>query len=138
MNSLNKLLADLNVLNTKLHTYHYNVVGIDFYQTHVFLEEEYDKVFDLIDGVAEAIKQEGGYPLASLKEMLEIASINEVSSKDITSKEVYTDLVKDYESILAQVISISEEDLKPSTLNLMDDIINEFSKKVWFLSASIK
>ena len=114
------------------------MVGIDFYQTHVFLEEEYDKVFDLIDGVAEAIKQEGGYPLASLKEMLEIASINEVSSKDITSKEVYTDLVKDYDNILNQVISISQEDLKPSTLNLMDDIINEFSKKVWFLSASIK
>lgn len=138
MESLNKLLADLNILNTKLHTFHYNVVGHDFYQTHLFLEAEYDIVFANIDSVAETIKIEGGYPLGSLAEMLSVTSIKEASSIDYTSKEIYAILKDDYNTILEECIKISEMDLKRATLDLMDDLIDVFSKKIWFLEASCK
>ena len=36
---LNKYLADLHVLYSKLHNYHWNVVGIGFFEMHLKLEE---------------------------------------------------------------------------------------------------
>lgn len=136
--SLNKLLADLNVLNTKLHTFHYNVVGHDFHQAHVFLEDEYDAIFENLDSVAEALKIEGEYPLGSLKEMLAVSSIEEATSHDMNSKEIYSILINDYQNILDQAIAISEMDVMPATQDLMADLIDEFSKKIWFLKASSK
>ena len=55
--SMNKLLADLNVLYVKTHNYHYNVVGLDFKSVHVQLEEEYDQIHMWIDQVAEDMKK---------------------------------------------------------------------------------
>ncbi len=135
---LNKLLADLNVLNNKLHTYHYNVIGHDFMNTHLLLEKEYDEVFDQIDAVAEVIKMANNYPIATLQEMLSIASINDVCAKDYTSKEIYSDLVNDYTNIVNQCNALLSEDLPTYVEDLVNGLIDNYNKKVWFFNASNK
>lgn len=46
LNSLNSLLADLNVFFRKLQNYHWNVEGKDFFIVHEKLEEYYDSIFN--------------------------------------------------------------------------------------------
>ncbi|MGL5021172.1 MAG: Dps family protein [Mycoplasmatales bacterium] len=135
---MNKLLADLNVLNAKLHNFHYNVVGINFMSIHKMLEKEYDYGFELIDEVAEQIKIQGEYPASSLKEYLELSTINEVESKDYNSEEILVHLINDYELILESAKKILSETSVLSTENLMNDIVDEISKKLWFFNAMTK
>ncbi len=134
---MNKLLADFTVLYTKLHTFHYNVVGSDFYNIHVMLEGEYDKVHDWIDEVAESVKIEGEYPLATLKEMLEVSTIKEAESRDYRSKEILEILLADYEQLIGYMYEIKESQSMMQE-NMLEDIITELAKQVWFIKSTLK
>ena len=72
-NEMNQYIANLSVLNVKLHNLHWNVVGEQFMPIHQFTEGLYDVYFKLFDDVAEMLKIRGEYPAASLKTYLEIA-----------------------------------------------------------------
>ncbi len=134
---MNKLLANLNVLYVKLHNYHYNVIGADFMPTHVALEKEYDTMHEWIDEVAEQIKKDGEYPMGSLKEYLSIATITEVESKDYRSKEILEDVLKDFETLEADVQELLEGDISIACDDLLTTIATELSTKIWFLKAQL-
>ncbi len=67
---LQEYLANLNVLNAKLHNIHWNVVGKQFMEVHNFTEEIYDAVFEDIDEVAELLKMKDETPLSTMAEYL--------------------------------------------------------------------
>jgi len=50
---LNKLLADLVVEYHKLQSFHWYLKGYHFFDDHAKLEEYYDEVAEIVDGVAE-------------------------------------------------------------------------------------
>ncbi len=135
---MNKLLANLNVMYVKLHNYHYNVVGADFMQTHVALEKEYDVMHEWIDEVAEQIKKDGGYPLASMKDYLEVATIEEVASTDYRSKEIIESLINDYTELEANIGEILAGDISVSADDLLTTMASEIATKLWFFSAQVK
>ncbi len=134
---MNKLLANLNVLYVKLHNYHYNVVGSDFMRTHVALEKEYDLMHEWIDEVAEQVKKDGGYPLGSLKDYLEVATITEVESKDYRTKEILEDLLSDYQLLEADVHELLDGDISVSCDDLLTTIATELATKIWFFKAQL-
>jgi len=136
--SMNKLLADLNVLYVKTHNYHYNVVGLDFKSVHVQLEEEYDQIHMWIDQVAEDMKKEGEYPPASLKEYLAITSIEEVESKDYRSIDIYKSMVLDYETLEKDIHEIKAKDISASREDLLNGMLEMLNTKLWFFKASAK
>ena len=135
---LNKMLADLNVLNVKIHTFHYNVVGHDFYPTHKFLEEEFELITNYIDEVAEEIKIQGSFPLGTIKEMMEVSTVLEFTSKDYESKVAYSELVKDYEMLINSCRKIRGMEVNQSTEDMVNDIEGVLGKKLWFMKATIK
>lgn len=134
---MNRLIADFTVLNTKLHTYHYNVVGPEFYSLHVMLEKEYDNFHEWTDEVAEALKIAGKYPVSNLKEMLELTAIKEVESKDYSAKEILEDLIGDYQLLIDHMESI-KEDLPMVQENLLEDFMAYLAKQIWFFKATAK
>lgn len=87
MKKVDLYLANLSVLNIKLHNLHWNVTGINFKAIHEYLEELYDSAFEKFDEVAEYQKMNGVYPKASLAEYLEISDISELESRDFGGKE---------------------------------------------------
>jgi len=135
---MNKLLSDLNVLYVKTHNFHYNVVGLDFKSVHVQLEEEYDQIHEWIDQVAEEMKKENEYPVASMKEYLATTSIEEVASKDYRSVDVYNSMVKDYETLKQDIINIKEKDITASREDLLNGILEMLNTKLWFFKSSVK
>ena len=134
--SLNEFLADLNVFYRKLQNYHWNTQGKDFFRTHEKLEELYNEVNESIDEIAEHILILGGQPLGTLKDYLATSTIQEAENKKVKSDEIYSNLIKDFETLLKKSTEIKEEADKENdyaTSALIDDYILNYGKHLWML-----
>lgn len=134
--SLNEFLADLNVFYRKLQNYHWNAQGKDFFRTHEKLEELYNEVNESIDEIAEHILILGGQPLGTLKDYLATSTIQEAENKKVKSDEIYSNLIKDFETLLKKSTEIKEEADKENdyaTSALIDDYILNYGKHLWML-----
>ena len=139
--SLNELLSDLNVFYRKLQNYHWNVEGKDFFVIHSKLEEYYDEINEQIDEIAEHILILGGEPLGTMKDYIENTSIVEAENKKIKSEVIFHNLVNDLGMLLKKVTQIKEEadnTKEYMTSTLMDEYIQNYSKKVWMLKQSME
>lgn len=141
LNNLNTFLSDLNVFYRKLQNYHWNVKGKDFFIVHPKLEEYYTEVNTQIDEIAEHILALNGQPLGTLKDYLNTTKIVEAENKKVDSTLVYNELIKDFGTLLQDVKNIknaadTEGDHKTSAM--MDDIIEDYSTKLWMLRQSLE
>jgi starvation-inducible DNA-binding protein len=102
---LNKLLADENVLYTKVRNAHWNIEGPDFHAQHLFFEELYGELAEIIDEVAERVRAIGHYAVGTLKEFLNLTQLTEMKYGKNDSQGFIKELLADYESL---VISIRE------------------------------
>ena len=141
LNLMNQYVADLAVLNVKFHNLHWNVVGENFEQAHVYLEKLYDDFFLKFDEVAERIKMLGEFPKASIKEYLEITSITELEDKDISVKEALTVAQTELKGLKALALDIRKEAENNDdfvTIGLMEDHVGVYDKEIWFIASAIK
>lgn len=138
---MNKFLANLHVLNVKIHNFHWNVTGSEFFTLHSKFEALYEEAGLTIDTIAERILMIGGKPTASLKIYLEHADLREAETKDYTGKDAVKELMEDYIILLAEVAAIGTiaDDLKDDvTASLATDIKATYEKTIWMLSATLK
>jgi starvation-inducible DNA-binding protein len=138
---MNKYVANLAVLNVKLHNLHWNVTGENFEQVHVFLERLYDDLFIKFDEAAERIKMVRHFPLASLKEYLNTSDVEELESKFYNVKESLSIAYNEYENLIAlakqvRVEADSNDDF--ITVSLMEDHITIYEKELWFIYSTLK
>ena len=98
--SLSTILADEYVLYTKTRKAHWNVEGPDFYNKHKFFEEQYTKLEEIVDEVAERIRKLGHYAPASLKQFLELTHLTEDDRGKNDALTYIEILLADHESIL--------------------------------------
>lgn len=137
VSSLNNQLADWNILFTKLHNYHWYVTGPEFFTLHTKFEEYYTEAATYIDSIAERILTIEGKPLATLKEYLEVSSIEEASSKE-DAKEMVAILAADFEKVIAasnETIALAEEAGDESTADMFIGIKTSLEQHVWMLKA---
>lgn len=135
---LNIYLADLNLLYLKLHNFHWNVVGIGFYDLHEKTEELYDMVAAKLDRVAERILMLGFKPVASMQDSLEMATLKEAPSRDINSTTIASILKNDFASIvryLRDIASLAGEAKDEYTVTILGEDIGFFEKNIWMFSA---
>ncbi|HHU52581.1 MAG TPA: DNA starvation/stationary phase protection protein [Clostridiaceae bacterium] len=138
MKKVDTYLADLLVGNVKLHNLHWNVVGLTFKQVHEYLEDLYDSFFEKFDEVAEYQKQVGVYPKSSVKEYMELTTIEELGDNDIAAKDalsVALDLIK---HMKASALAIREEVEDFGLSNMMEDHVAEYTKAIWFMESMLR
>ena len=138
---LNKHLANLHVLYTKLHNYHWNVEGRGFFTIHAKLEELYDGVAEEIDAVAERILMLGERPLASMADYLKYAELEEAPSEAIQSGELDKVLLKDFQTLINNLragIEVAQEVGDEVTVDMMIGSLSNLEKSVWMLDAFLK
>lgn len=99
---LNALLADEQVLYTKLRNYHWNYEGSNFSEMHAFYEGQYEQLAEIIDEIAERIRMIGHYSTGRLKDFL---SITRLLEQDYTNHQQtqLKNLLDDHETIIRQV-----------------------------------
>lgn len=138
---LNSLLADVSVMYFKAHNLHWNVIGRQFVTIHTYLEEFYNELAGTIDEVAELMKKFDVYPKASMKEYLKVSSIVELESKDVSVTEVLTILEEDINILKNNALKVrviaAEDDLF-EVINTMEDMIESYSKTLWFIKSMNK
>lgn len=137
---LNAYLANVGVLYVKLHNMHWNVVGSQFKAVHEYLETIYDGMADVLDEVAEALKMNGEMPLASMKEYLAVATIEELDSRARDVKTVLDTVLADLEAMKAQAEDIrraADAEDRYDIVGLMEDELGNYNKTIWFLKATL-
>jgi len=132
---LNRQVANLNVLYVKLHNYHWYVKGEQFFSLHEKFEELYDDITLKMDEVAERLLSIKGTPAATLKEYLELATIQEATGKEDTRGMVQT-LIEDFATVseeLTEGIELAEEVSDQPTADLLTGIRSDLEKHQWML-----
>lgn len=138
---LDVYLANLAVNYIKLHNLHWNVLGKTFKQAHEYLEEMYDATTESLDEVAEYQKMVGEYPKASLKDYLEIATIKELESKDISSDEAFQIALDDQKlmrKLATEIRNEADEKGEFTLVALMEDEVAAQTKIIWFIESTLK
>ena len=141
INLMNKYVADLSVLNVKLHNLHWNVIGENFEAAHVYLEKLYTDLFEKYDEAAERIKMLGEFPEASVKKYLEMTSIVELSNKDYTVEEAYQVALDEYANLkqtASKLRKLADSNDDFITVSLTEDHITIFDKEIWFIKSALK
>lgn len=105
---VNKEIANFSVLYTKIHNYHWFVNGPHFFELHQKLEELYKEVTSNYDELAERLLAIGEKPVATLKEYMELTTIEEATGNENTE-----DMVQ---SVISDFEKLSEEFHKSSQL----------------------
>lgn len=132
---LNRQVANFNVLYVKLHNYHWYVKGEQFFTLHVKFEELYDDVTLKMDEIAERLLTIKGAPAATMKEYLELATIQEASGTEDPRQMVQT-LIEDIATLseeLTEGIEMGEEGSDQPTADLLIKIRGDMEKHQWML-----
>lgn len=139
--NLNQLLCDLEIFAVKLQNYHWNVTGKGFFLTHEKLEEYYEEVRKQLDEVAENVIMHGAQPFGSMEDFVKHTQITEAKNEKIKSLEIIKNISKDLEILNKDVELIKQEAEKSNdylTSTLMDNYIEDYSKRIWMLNETIK
>lgn len=139
--NLNQLLCDLEIFAVKLQNYHWNVTGKGFFLTHEKLEEYYEEVRKQLDEVEENIIMHGAQPFGSMEDFVKHTQITEAKNEKIKSLEIIKNISKDLEILNKDVELIKQEAEKSNdylTSTLMDNYIEDYSKRIWMLNETIK
>jgi len=138
---LNILLADEFVLYTKLRNYHWNVQGMQFMELHKLFEKQYTELQDIIDDVAERIRQLGHFSLGTLKGFLAVTNLIEKEEDVGDAKTMIRNLVEDHETIiriLRENIDKTAEEYKDfGTSDFITGVMEQHEKMAWMLRAHI-
>lgn len=137
----NKYLANVAVNHIKLHNLHWNVVGLQFKAVHEYLETIYDSMSDILDELAELIKMGGEYPLASLKDYLEVTEIKELESKDYSIKDSLEIALKDIKLLhnnALELRNLAQEEDYYSLQIMAENHLENYNKTIWFMESMLK
>lgn len=135
--ALNKQLANWNVLFVKLHNYHWYVKGEQFFTLHSKFEELYNEAATYIDDLAERLLSIGGQPIATMKEYLAQASVQEATGQE-TAEEMVQNIAHDFDVMIGELkegMSLAEEANDEATGDLLLAIHSSLEKQAWMLKA---
>jgi starvation-inducible DNA-binding protein len=140
--SLNVLLADEYVLYTKTRNAHWNVEGDDFYNKHLFFEQQFTQLNNIIDSVAERIRTLGHYTPGTLKLFLELTHLTEQSNEKNDSISFIKELLVDHESIIIHLrenITVYANEFHDlGTSDFVTGIMETHEKMAWMLRSHLK
>ena len=137
--NLGQLLANTYVLYVKTQNFHWNVKGPRFQQLHELFESHYKALAIAIDEVAEQIRILQETPPSSMKEFLDLASIEE-SASDLSENEMLAALLVDHEaiiSLLASCIEQAQQNKDEATTDLLIERSREHLKIAWMLRSHL-
>ncbi len=135
---LNVVLANANVLFTKLHNYHWHVKGPAFFQLHARTEEYYTQFATMYDDVAERILQLSGTPLVTLKAILSTATIAEEEKIEFSVEYIVRAIIHDFDVMQKLLVAISaDESTDDITRAYCDGQIGFIEKELWMLRSSL-
>ncbi|MCW3792540.1 DNA starvation/stationary phase protection protein [Paenibacillus sp. LS1] len=132
---LNRQVANLNVLYVKIHNYHWYVKGPNFFTLHVKFEEFYNEVTVQMDEIAERVLTLKGSPAATMKEYLELSSIQEAAGGE-DAKTMVQNLIEDFATLSNEYqegIEVADAAEDQPTSDMLTGFKADLEKHMWML-----
>jgi starvation-inducible DNA-binding protein len=132
---LNKQVANWTILYTKLHNFHWFVQGEAFFTLHQKFEELYTEAADHLDALAERVLTLQGRPLATLKEALQSASVQEAAGGE-NARQMAEQVIRDFDILtreLEEGIRLTDGSGDEATGDLLLSIQSSLQKHQWML-----
>lgn len=134
---LAKLLADEFVLYTKTRNAHWNVTGDNFHAKHIFFENQYKQLDELIDSVAERMRKIGHFAPATIKNYLELTQLTEYSERSNDGLGFMKDLLQDHESIIeflrGNIVPFAEKYKDYGTSDFITGLMETHEEMAWMI-----
>ncbi|MRX72399.1 DNA starvation/stationary phase protection protein [Bacillus lacus] len=137
LNTVNKQVANWTVLYVKLHNYHWFVTGKDFFTLHEKFEELYTEAAVHIDELAERLLALEGKPVATMREILELSSIDEANGQE-TAEQMVEQVCSDFTQVaeeLKEGMDLAAEVGDETTGDMLLAIHQSLEKHNWMLKA---
>ena len=144
---MEKLIAQLRtILGTnfglyfKIHSYHWNVEGLNFVEYHTYLGQLYTQIFNNTDLIAEKLRALETYAPVSLTRMKEFSDIEEDVSV-LEANQMFQNLVVANDRYIIHLragIIAAEAANEPAIGNFLQDILDQHQKHAWFLKSITK
>lgn len=137
---INQQIANWNKLYTKLHRFHWYVKGPHFFTLHAKFEELYEEAAATIDEFAEQLLIIGGRPISTLKESLQLATIEE-TSETLTAEEMVQTIVHDFSLIIDELkagMEVAEQNNDEVTSDMFLGLIGKLNKHNWMLKSFLQ
>ncbi|MGD8190949.1 Dps family protein [Brevibacillus ginsengisoli] len=134
---LNKQIANWTVLYIKLHNFHWYVKGPQFFTLHVKFEELYNEASLHIDELAERVLALGGQPVATMREAMELSSVQEANGNE-NSEQMVQAVVADFSQLIQELkegMSIADQADDETTGDMLLAIHSSLEKHVWMLKS---
>ncbi len=139
---LAKLLADEFILYTKTLNAHWNLEGPDFHSVHIYFEDLYKESAEIIDSVAERIRQLGHFAPATLKDFIGLTHLTEQMKGGNSSLNLIKNLLGDHESIIefirSDIREFGEAHKDAGTSDFVTSLMEKHEKTAWMLRAHLK
>ena len=137
VNLLTKVLANANVLYTKTRNYHWNVVSTDFKELHTLFQEQYEKLAEDIDEIAERIRTLGAKAIGTHTEFNQHSTLKEFPGEYPDAKTMVKNLLNDHETIIRELreeVNTCEKDFgDKSTADFLSQFMQSHEKMAWML-----
>ena len=136
--SMNNYLSDLVVFYLKLHDLHWNVKGLQFVPVHKYTEAQYEGMAEKFDEIAELVLMHGEKPVSSIREYLELASIQELNKGSYRDEEVLKIIAGDLSYLKSKAeeirLAMAEEDIFDAVA-MLEEHVAGYEKELWFLNS---
>ncbi|MBC7873488.1 MAG: DNA starvation/stationary phase protection protein [Ferruginibacter sp.] len=131
------VLSDAMLLYTKTRKFHWNVSGNSFMELHKLFEEQYKKLEESIDEIAERINKLGAKTPGTMQEFLQMTSLKESPGKYPRQTEMIRELLGDHEAVIIRTrkfIDDCDEKYKDKgSSDFLTDLLKEHETIAWTL-----
>ncbi len=137
--SLSDALADAFRLYFNAQTLHWNVEGPLFFSLHKLTEEQYEKLAESVDELAERIRALGMPAPQTLENFTDRSAIDDLPT-DGTLADRTERLIRDYETAgrrLSKFIRFAEANGDIKSADLLTAQLGEYDEFAWMLRATI-
>lgn len=134
--AVNPLIADAFALFVKTKNYHWHLASRHFRDYHLLFDEQADSIFGSIDLLAERVRRIGGTTIRSIGHIGRLQTIADDDDEFVPDAQMIERLLADNRRLAERqraAIEVCEEHRDTPTANLLQDILDQTEKRIWFL-----
>jgi len=140
---LEPLLADEFLLYLKTRNAHWTIEGPDFHTVHVYFEQLYTELEDVIDEVAERLRKIGHYAPATMKQFLQLTHLSEEREGKNDSLSYIKELLADHDAIILylreSLVKLDDEvKVAYGTSDYLTTLMEQHETTAWMLRSHLK
>lgn len=132
---LNPLIADAFSLYVKTKSFHWHVYGPHFNDYHKLFDKQAEQIFESIDTLAERVRKLGRVTITGVKNIQDLTQIIDCQELE-DAQYMIEELLGDNRTVaksMRSAIDICEENGDKPTANILQSLLDDTERRIWFL-----